>query len=162
MRALIALLSLPALLAGCAAGGDDELSGAERAALVDSIKLLANEMVETIDRHDVDGFIAYHWHNPDFVWASSGEIIPLESHHAGMKEYFSGPGQNVHFELAESRVHVLSRDAAVATCIIHSSSIGEDGEPRSGHEAWSIVVQRINGEWKVVQAHESYPRRPAP
>ena len=53
-------------------------------------------------------------------------------------------------------------DAAVATAVIHSTNVGEDGEPTSGHEVWSIVVQRIEGEWKVVQVHESYPPPPDP
>ena len=160
MRSLGVVLSL-SLLAGCAAGGYGELTDAERAALADSIRQFANEMVVTIDGHDVDGFIDYHWRHPDFTWASSGSITPLDSHHVSMKEYFPGVGKNVHFKLGDSRVHVLSRDAAVATSIIHSTNIDDDGEPTTGHEAWSIVVQRIGGEWKVVQAHESYPRRPA-
>ncbi len=161
MRKLGSVLGLSVLLAGCAGSGDGELTDAERAALADSVRQFANEMVETIDRHDVDGFIAYHLRSPDFAWASRGAITPLDSHDVSMKEYFPGVGKNVHFKLGDSRVRVLSRDAAVATSIIHSTNIGEDGEATSAHEVWSIVVQRIDGEWKVVQAHESYPPPPA-
>ncbi len=162
MRTLSSVLGLSVLLAGCAGIGDGELTDAERAALGDSIRQFANEMVETIDGHDVDGFIGYHLDGPDFAWASRGEVTPLESHRASMKEYFPGVGRNVHFTLGESTVHVLGRDAAVATSVIHSTNVGEDGEPTSGHEVWSIVVQRIEGEWKVVQVHESYPPPPDP
>ncbi len=157
MRKLASVLSLSVVLAGCAGSSDAELTDAERAALADSVRQFANEMVETVDRHDVDGFIGYHLDGPDFAWASRGETSPLESHRESMKEYFPGVGKNVHFELGDSRVHVLGRDAAVATSYIHSTNIGEDGEPISGHEVWSIVVHRIDGEWKVVQVHESYP-----
>ena len=161
MRKLGLVLSVSVLLAGCAGSGDGELTDAERAALADSVRQFANEMVETIDGHDVDGFIGYHLRSPDFAWASRGEITPLDSHDASMKEYFPGVGKNVQFKLGDSRVRVLGRNAAVATSFIHSTDIGEDGEATSGHEVWSIVVQRIDGEWKVVQVHESYPPPPA-
>ena len=165
MKALVPVLTLSLLLTGCAPTGDPELTDAaltpaERTALADSIRQFANEMVETIDGHDVDGFIGYHVDGPDFAWASRGEVTPLEGHRESMKEYFPGVGKNVHFTLGESRVHVLSRDAAVATSFIHSTNIGEDGETTNAHEVWSIVVQRIDGEWKVVAVHESYPPRP--
>ncbi len=160
MRKLGSVLGLSVLLAGCAGSGDGALAEDERAALADSVRQFANEMVETIDRHDVDGFIGYHVDGPDFAWASRGEVTPLEGHRESMKEYFPGVGKNVHFKLGDSRVHVLSRDAAVATSFINSTNIGEDGEPTTGHEVWSIVVQRIDGEWQVVQVHESYPPRP--
>jgi hypothetical protein len=162
MRKLGSVLGLSVLLAGCAGSGDGALAEDERAALADSVRQFANEMVETIDRHDVDGFIAYHLRSPDFAWASRGAITPLDAHDVSMNEYFPGVGKNVHFKLGDSRVHVLSRDSAVATSIIHSTDIGEDGEATSGHEVWSIVVQCIDDEWKVVQAHESYPPRPPP
>ena len=157
MRTLLSVLSLAVGLAGCSASTDAELTDAERSALADSIGQFANEMVEAVDRHDVDGFIGYHVDGPNFAWASRGAVTPLESHRESMTEYFPGVGKGVHFTLGESRVHVLSRDAAVATSFIHSTNIGENGETIGGHEVWSIVVERIDGEWRVVQVHESYP-----
>ena len=159
---VLAILAAAALaLAAC--GSNAELGPAERVALVDSVRAFAANMVATIDGHDVDGFIAHHRGGPDFAWATSGGLMALDSHHVSMKAYFpSEQGKNVHFKLGESVVHVISRDAAVLTGIIHSTNVDAAGNPTTGHEAWSIVVQRIDGEWKVVQAHESYPRTPAP
>lgn len=146
------------LCAACSTPAPD-LTDADRAALADSVRTFAANMVATIDGHDVDGFIAYHRDGPDFAWATFGAMTPLDSHHVSMKAYFpSEQGKNVHFRLGESKVHVISRDAAVLTGIIHSTNVDSAGNPTTGHEAWSIVVQRFDGAWKVVQAHESYPR----
>jgi len=135
------------------------LSPAERAALADSVRAFAAEMVATIDRHDVDGFIGFHQDGPGFAWATWGALVPLESHRTSMKRYFpSDEGKNVRFRLGETTVYVIDRDAAALTGLIHSTNVDGDGNPTTGHEAWSIVVHRIDGRWKVVQAHESYPR----
>lgn len=158
-RVAVILGSAAFVLAGC--GSETTLTPADRAALADSVRTFAANMVTTIDRHDVDGFIGRHLDGPDFAWATFGGMVPLDSHHVSMKAYFpSDQGKNVHFKLGESRVHVIDRDAAVLTGIIHSTNVDANGQPTTGHEAWSIVVQRIGGDWKVVQAHESYPRTP--
>jgi hypothetical protein len=155
------LASVAVILAACA--GETELAPGHRAALADSVRAFAATMVATIDGHDVDGFIGYHLDGPDFAWATFGAMTPLDSHHVSMKAYFpSDAGKNVRFRLGESKVHVIDGDAAVLTGIIHSTNVDSAGNPTTGHEAWSIVVQRIDGEWKVVQAHESYPRTPPP
>ncbi len=159
-RVEVILASTTFALAGCATS--TTLAPADRAALADSVRAFGAAMVATIDRHDVDGFIAFHHDGPDFAWATFGGMTPLDSHFVSMKKYFpSDQGKNVHFKLGESRVHVIDRNAAVLTGIIHSTNVDAAGRPTTGHEAWSIVVQRIAGEWKVVQAHESYPRAPA-
>ena len=155
------VLASAVILAACAT--DTGLAPDERAALADSVRAFAAGMVATIDGHDVDGFIANHLDGPDFAWATYGAITPLDSHHVSMKAYFpSDAGKNVRFRLGDSKVHVIGRNAAVLTGIIHSTNVDSAGNPTTGHEAWSIVVQRIDGAWKVVQAHESYPRPPAP
>src|SRR5262249_25018013 len=116
--------------------------------------------VETIDRHDVEGFIGYHAKAPDVAWAMSGGIITVDSMRTSMLGYFPSPaGKNVHFTLGDARVYVLDRNAGVVTAIINSTNVDSTGASRTGHQAWSIVVQRTGGAWKVVQVHESYPRR---
>lgn len=138
------------------------LAPAERAALADSVRAFAAGMVATIDGHDVDGFIAHHLDGPDFAWATYGAMVPLDSHHVSMKRYFpSDAGRNVRFRLGETKVYVIDRHAAVLTGVIHSTNVDAKGDPTTGHEVWSIVVHRIDGVWRVVQAHESYPRAPA-
>jgi hypothetical protein len=135
------------------------LSPAEQAALADSVRAFAAEMVATIDRHDVDGFIGYHQDGPGFAWATWGAIDSLEKHRSSMKNYFpSDAGTNVHFTLGESKVYVIDRNAAALTGIINSTNVDAAGKPTTGHEAWSIVVHRLDGRWRVVQVHESYPR----
>lgn len=137
------------------------LTDVERAALADSLTQFAAGMVADIDRHEVDKFIGYHENVPGFTWATSGELIALDSMHASMREYFGGPqGKEAHFSLGDTRAYPLGRDAGVVTGIITSTNKDSAGAERRGHQAWSIVVERRGGMWRVVQAHESYPRTP--
>jgi hypothetical protein len=137
------------------------LSEAERNALADSLSGFAGQMVAEIDRHEVDRFIGHHENVPGFAWASSAELIELDSMHASMRSYFGGPeGREVHFSLGEVRAYPLGRNAGVVTGIIHSTNRDSLGAEQRGSQAWSIVVERRGGDWKVVQVHESYPRTP--
>jgi hypothetical protein len=136
------------------------LAPADRAALADSVRAFAAGMVATIDSHNVDGFIAHHLDGPDFAWATYGAMTPLDSHHVSMRAYFPSDAKNVR---PARRVEVvIDRDAAALTGVIHSTNVDAGGNPTTGHEMWTIVVHRIDGAWRVVQAHESYPRTPAP
>jgi hypothetical protein len=142
-----------ALITGCA-GGSRPLNETERVALADSVRAFANLMVETIDRHDVEGFINFHARSDDVAWAMSGSIITVDSMRASMLQYFPSPaGVNVHFRLGDARVYILDRNAAVVTAVIHSTNVDSTGVTRTGHQAWSMVLQ-------LVQVHESYPAAP--
>lgn len=160
-RGAHALALALAFAAGACSTPPVPLTPDERAALADSVRAFAAAMIATIDGHDVDGFIAHHLDGPDFAWATYGAMVPLDSHHVSMRAYFpSAAGRNVRFRLGDSKVYVIDRNAAALTGIIHSTNVDPDGNPTTGHEAWSIVVHRVDGAWRVVQAHESYPRTP--
>lgn len=160
-RGANALALALAMAAGACSAPPATLSPEERAALADSVRAFAAGMIATIDGHDVDGFIAHHLDGPDFAWATHGAIVPLDTHHVSMRAYFPSPaGRNVRFRLGESKVYVIDRNAAALTGIIHSTNVDSAGNPTAGHEAWTIMVHRLDGAWRVVQAHESYPRTP--
>ena len=74
----------------------------------------------------------------------------------------AGIGLAVAERLAASgaTVALWDRDAAALTGVIHSTNVDASGDPPTGHEVWSIVVHRIDGAGRGVQAHESDPRTP--
>lgn len=148
---------LAVLLLGCRSAGET-MTDVERAALADSLSGFARQMMLDIDGHDVDKFIGHHENGPGFAWATSGALVPLDSMHATMRTYFSGPqGQHAHFSLGDVRAVSLGRNAGAVTAIINSTNRDSTGAERRSHQAWTIVVERREGRWRVVQAHESYP-----
>jgi len=154
------LLPLVLTLAGCAPT-EKPLTEADHKALADSLIQLASTMIADIDRHEVDKFIGYHDNVPGFAWATSGELVALDSMHQSMRAYFAGPeGREVHFSMGEAKAHPLGRNAGVVTAIVNSTSKDSTGSEQRSHQAWSIVVERRAGAWRVVQTHESYPRAP--
>jgi hypothetical protein len=135
-----------------------DLSDADRAALADTLKQAAATIMADIDRHEVGKFLAHHDGGPAFAWATQGAILTLDSMRAIMMPYFSGPsGQNVRFSLGTSVAYPLTRDAGVVTAVVNSTNRDSTGTERKSHQAWSVVLQRRDGSWRVVQVHESYP-----
>jgi hypothetical protein len=152
------------MLAGTSEARAQTLTASHRAALADSLKSFANSLVVAISNHDVEKFMAAHAESPELTYAAAGMIYPTkDSLHHELTRYFASPAAaNVHFTLGSAKVNVLDANNGVVTGWIDSSNVDAQGKPRKGHQAWSIVVQRRGRDWKIVQAHESYPRTPAP
>jgi hypothetical protein len=131
-----ALLYVVLVAAGCGGAsrdtGANTLTDEHRAALSDSVSRFAGDIVAAISAHDVDRFMA------------------------------SPAARYVTFSVADPKVNILDADAAVVTARINSMNRDSIGNVRRGHQAWSIVLVRRGDGWKIIQAHESYPRGPAP
>jgi hypothetical protein len=162
MRRIALLVIL--LLAARSQANAQTLTPAHRAALADTLTTFANSLVVAISNHDVEKFMGAHAESPELTYAAAGMIYPSkDSIHHELTRYFASPAaKNVHFTLGASKVNVLDVNNGVVTGWIDSSNIDAQGKPRKGHQAWSIVVQRRGNAWKIVQAHESYPRTPPP
>ena len=167
MKGFIVAFAILAIFgAGCTTGANEQrgateerLTESERAALADTLERFAAEMVATISTGDAEGFMNYHLNSPELTYAEAGAIEPSwQAKRDGMVEYFSSPASDgLTFSLGNIHSYVLGRNAGVVTAIINSMRVDSAGDERTGHQAWSIVLDRIGGEWKVVQAHESYP-----
>ncbi len=140
------------------------LTPAHRAALSDSLQAFATSLVVAISNHDVEKFMGAHAESPELTYAAAGMIYPSKDsiHHELTRYFASAAAKNVHFSLGASKVNVLDVNNGIVTGWIDSSNIDAQGKPRKGHQAWSIVVQRRGPVWKIIQAHESYPRTPPP
>lgn len=134
---------------------------AQRPALADSLSVLATENMATWNRLDPDRWLRLF--DDDVQWYYLDKRMDL----AGVEQL----ARSVMPELRESRtavvgephVVVLGPDAAVV-----AFDAREYWAPKSDtiplferSTALTFVYQRIDGEWKVVHAHESWAEPPA-
>jgi ketosteroid isomerase-like protein len=167
LRTHALLLCAALVAAGCQGASSDPgantLTEEYRAALADSVSRFAGDIIAAISGHDVDRFMAAHLDSPELTYAAAGRIYPAkDTLYDELRTYFASPAaKHVTFSLAEPKVNILDADAAVVTARINSMNRDSVGNVRRGHQAWSIVLVRRGDGWKIIQAHESYPRAPA-
>jgi len=147
-----------AAIATCAVAcqpASTELTEGERAAIEDTVEQLMVELVDAGRALDFDRIRAAYAESP--VSVIDGVIIEdFDAHFELARGFFEslqtldGSYRNVHLE-------VLAPDAVVVTRnddIFWADTTGTEGE---FHTAWTGVFRRIDGEWKIIYSHESWP-----
>ena len=147
-----------AAIATCAVAcqpASTELTDGQRAAIKDTIEQLMAEIADAGRARDADRIRAAFAEST--VSAFNGVIIEgsdarfeLTRQFLGSLRTLDGSYKNVHLE-------VLASDAVVVTRnddIFWTDTTGTEGEL---HTAWTGVFRRIDGEWRVIYSHESWP-----
>ncbi len=147
-----------AAIAACAVAcqpASTELTEGQRAAIEDTIEQLMAEIADAGRARDFDRIRAAYSENP--VSVTNGVIIEdFDAHFELARPFFEslrtldGSSRNVHLE-------VLAPDAVVVTQnddIFWADTTGTEGEI---HTASTVVFRRIDGEWKIIYSHESWP-----
>jgi len=157
MRSLVCVLIL--LAAACAPA---EITDAQRTAVASEIMDAANDFVAGLATLDGDGFIAPFTDAGDLVYVDAGRIYAdreaLKNAFAGFasrQERMGGTWDPAH-------VTVLGPDGAAFTGVFHADVVDTAGVAQwTNGKIWTFVYQRRDGEWKIVQAHESNGRAPS-
>ncbi len=147
-----------AAIAACAVAcqpASTELTDGQRAAIKDTVEQLMAELADAGRARDFDRIRAAYSENP--VSVTNGVIIEdFDARFELTRGFFEslrtldGSSRNVHLE-------VLAPDAVVVTQnddIFWADTTGTEGEV---HTAWTGVFRRIDGEWKIIYSHESWP-----
>jgi hypothetical protein len=144
------------LLTACAsAASQPTLSDAQRTAIADTVKQLANQLFEAENRRDADVFINQATDEPDFRYISSGNLFPSKDSlskaaHARVKSL-----KSLTYTLKTSGVTVLAPDAAVFTGAYDETAVDSVGKSLTFKDGWTAVYARRNGQWKIVHGHFS-------
>ncbi|MBI4501253.1 MAG: nuclear transport factor 2 family protein [Gemmatimonadetes bacterium] len=160
MKAIFAGLVL--ILTACApkAPAPQVLTEAQRTAIADTVKRLANELFEAENRLDADVFISQATDDPDFRYVSSGNLFPSKDSlskaaHARVKSL-----KALTYTLKDGGVTVLSPDAATFTGAYDETAVDSTGKTLTFRDGWTAVYARRNGQWKIVHGH--FSRAPVP
>lgn len=150
-----ALLLGTGLAFGCEAPGPAQTLTAEHeAALADTLLAVAEEWNAAWAELDPEPYLAHYGDEARFYYqgaeldrAALGEVVREEM--AGIERWST--------ELVDPRVEVLGPDAGVVSFRYEGEWEDTDGETRDIEAALTLVFERRDGEWTVVQAHESFP-----
>jgi ketosteroid isomerase-like protein len=147
-----------AAIATCAVAcqpASTELTEGQRAAIKDTIEQVMSEIADAARALDADRIRAVYAESP--VSVINGVIIEDFDARFELTRQFlrslrslEGSFRNVHLE-------VLASDAVVVTRNDDLSWIDTTGTAGELHTAWTGVFRRIDGEWRVIFSHESWP-----
>jgi ketosteroid isomerase-like protein len=157
---LLRLAAAALLLGACGRRAETPLSGAERAAIADTLRAMvvsAYDLTKPGDR--VARMMSLYPPTGNVVSASGGRAsVSRDSLAAGIRAFWEYVGQNMRdpkWTWDEWHIDVLTRDAAVVTATYHVPHLTPRGNPHTIAGAMTEVFQRRDGRWRVVQEHLS-------
>lgn len=148
-----ATLAVSAAAVGCAGPERpaDELTAQQEQAVADTIESLTENLASTWGELDPDAYLQLFSDDVQFYFQGWNDREQFEeSVRQIMPAYREYP-----MEITDQRIEVLGRDAAVATLTYRAEPVDTAGRSREGKAAFTLVYERRDGSWKVVQAHES-------
>ncbi len=132
-----------------------DMTDEQRAAIRDTVEQIMDGLVDAARALDAVPVRAAYAENP--VVVLNGVIIEdfdaqfeLTKQFLGSLQVLDGSYDNLHLE-------VLAPDAVVVTRNDHLRWTDTTGTMGEWHSAWTGVFRLIDGEWKIVYAHESIP-----
>ena len=132
------------------------LSAVDEPALADSVKVMATDLLATWSRLDPDAYLALF--SEDVGFYERGKRLTRADLEAAVRRGTTRL-REIGWEAKITGgpyVEVLGPDAAVATFLYQARIGGNTRDARDLAAAWTLVYERRNGEWRVVQAHESF------
>jgi hypothetical protein len=146
-----------ALLALACSPGDKPMTDAERTAVSDSAGAVMDRVFAAANRLDFETAWKQFSTDSDARFAENGMIYPsLDSIRTVYRPLL--PTFDSLVESVTSRnIQVLDRETAVVTLAVALHFKPRNKAAFDANFAWSGVIQRRSGAWKIVQAHESFP-----
>jgi ketosteroid isomerase-like protein len=148
-------------VAGCQPA-PEAMSDAERQAVAQEVRAQVDSLTATLEQLNAQRYLDQLAINESY--AENGVVYPTRDSLLSAVGHFTSMFKSI--ELAwegDPRITVLGPDAAV-----FSGAYREVAQPTTGtamrlHGVWTVVYQRTNGRWGIVQGHESWiPDQPAP
>lgn len=155
----LALLAAPLVLWSCARH-DDAPSAVERAAIADTLKTMIVNAYDLTRSGDRVGRMLSLYPSSGPVASASGGLMSLsrDSLAAGVRAFWEYVGQNMRdpkWTWEQFHVDVLGRNAAAVTATYRVPHLTPRGEPHVIAGALTMVFERRDGRWVVVQEHLS-------
>lgn len=143
------------LLAACAPASG-ELSDAERAAVIDTARAVAERVFAASNRLDFTAALQEYSPDADARFVENGSLFPTLDSMRAAYAAFSPMLDSLQNRIERWDILVLGRDAALLTLPVSLRIKAKDLPAYSGSYVWTALVQRRSGAWKVVSSHESW------
>lgn len=149
----------------CTPGGAGSLTDAERFAIADSIKAASAAWKTAAERADAVAILGHYVHSAETAVASGSNIeqasLAFETMASGLPVGLQDT-RSQSLTLADQRISVLGRDAAVETAVGDWIAIDKAGGTTRSHFAYSRVWVQRDGRWRILHSNLSVvPLAPA-
>ena len=149
------VLSTMALVGAGCGPSTPALSDAARAAIADTVRLLARDFIAADHAMEPDKVMALFDESPDVAIASNGTVRESRQAFHDLLVALYASTRSLDIVRDTARVVVLSPDAAVITESYHYTRTARDGKSSGGIAVITYVCQRRDGHWKIVHYHFS-------
>jgi hypothetical protein len=151
------------LVAGTASLGacraPETIPAAERRAIADSLTALITDAYDLGRPDAAERLLALYPHSGRVISAVAGRVTTTRDTLAGeIRGFWERVGQNMRtprFELGNSYVDLITRDAAVVTLTYRIPHLTPRNTPHTVSGAWTMLWRRQDGRWRIVQEHLS-------
>lgn len=155
----LSVLLLAALLTGGALGAcqpaeSGQVTAEQEQAIADTLRSLVAEVDAAWSRLEPGPYLAYYSDDVHFYY--QGSHLPRKKFEQVVRQQM-GAHQEFSTEMMEPRVEVLGPDAGVVSFRYEATAVDTAGSSQQLTAAVTAVFERRDGEWKIVQAHESFP-----
>jgi len=157
------LVVLALLVVGTASVGacraPETIPAAERRAIADSLTALITDAYDLGRPDAVERLLALYPDSGRVISAVAGRVTTTRDTLAGeIRGFWERVGQNMRtprFELGNSYVDLITRDAAVVTLTYRIPHLTPRNTPHTVSGAWTMLWRRQDGRWRIVQEHLS-------
>lgn len=140
-------------VAACAA--PPAFTPAQRAAVADTIRMQAEEVIAALASRDVERFASLFTADADFIYVDNGRIYPDRAALTAAATPFFGRLGAVAGRWDPAHALALSPTAGAFTGVFRPTMTDTAGAPLwVDGKIWTFVYERRGGRWLIVQAHE--------
>lgn len=152
---LLPALTLNAVTLGCAQRepGDEQLTPEEERAVADTVAALTDEVRAAFEDLEPERYREFF--SDDFVAYVRGSRVSRSEWQKDIRKFMNGL-RDISHEPTSRDLEVLGPDAAVVSQQKVGGGVIADGDSFHSTVAETFVWEHRDGEWKIVQHHESF------
>jgi uncharacterized protein (TIGR02246 family) len=152
--ALASALLVGSLAAGCQGTDSTESAADRKAALADTVQVLVQEWATAWSALKPEPYLDLYSEDVQFYYR--GTRSPRRTFVKQVRSLMEGY-QTYRIEPGDPQIDVLAENAAVASFRYKGQAVDTTGNARDVSAAVTLVYQRRDGDWKIIQVHESVP-----
>lgn len=151
---LLTAVLLGSVAIGCAPADTGQMTAEREAALADTLRALTHQVDSAFTALEPGPYLALYSEDTHFYY--DGAHLPRKKFEAIVRKEMAA-FESFSTTMMEPQVEVLGPDAGVVSFRYQGEAVDTAGNAQEMTAAVTTVFERRGGEWKVVQAHESFP-----
>ena len=158
-RALLVALAVAGTVGTIGCRDPEKIPAGERRAIADSLTALVTNAYDLRRPDAVERLLALYPDSGRVISAVAGRVTTTRDPLAGeIRGFWERVGRNMReprFELGNTYVDLITRDAAVVTLTYRIPHRTPRNTPHTVSGAWTMLWRRQGGRWHIVQEHLS-------